>query len=200
MSSDVEVANVALTLLGSARIASFDDNIKAAREISAIYETVRDATLAGQNWNFAKARAELPALVDPPVGNQFSAQYQLPTDCLRVVMVGDRYVGADLTDYRGSPTEEYAIEGRKILTDWSAPLLVKYISRVTDPNLFDPLFKKAFGCKLAEDLCEALSQSDTKRQRAMDTYRQTVAEAIRVNAIALPPQKLADDEWLMSRL
>lgn len=199
MASDVEIVNIGLTLLGENRIASLDDDVKPAREAKAIFEFTRDALLGEYNWNFAKARTQLSALVDvPPFG--FSLKYEFPADCLRLIMVGDYYAGIDLSDYRGRPTELFTIEGRNILTDMSAPLNLQYIKRVTDPTKFDPPFVKSFGCQLAVDLAEALTQSDTKRDRAEKALAKQISLAMRANAIQLPPQKLADDEWLLSRL
>lgn len=199
MASEVDIVNVALTLLGESRITSLDDRSKPAREAKALYAITRDALIAAHDWNFAKARAALPALADAPL-SQFDTKYQLPSDCLRLLMLNDYYVGLDLTDYRGSPTEEYSIEGREILTNWSAPLNVSYIKRVTDAQQFDPAFIKVLGCQLAMDLCEPLTQSDTKYQKAERQFGREINNAIRINAISLPPRKLADDEWIMSRL
>lgn len=197
--SDVSIVNIAATLLGESRITSLDDGNKVARTAKALFESSRDALLAAYNWNFAKARAALPALATAPPF-QFNAEYQLPSDCLRLWMLNDYYVGADLTDYRGAPTEEYSIEGRKILTNWGAPLNIKYIKRVADPAQFDPCFVKMFGCQLALDMAEALTASQSKVDRAERNLMLERNNAVRANAIALPPQKLADDEWIMSRL
>lgn len=199
MASEVEIANVALTLLGSSRVLSIDDDVKAAREIKAVFNISRDALLAGYDWSFAKTRTQLSALASaPPFG--FGLQYQLPVDCLRVVMVGDHYAGVDLTDYRGSPTEEFTFEGRTILTDLGAPLSLVYIKRVTDTAQFQSNFAKAFGAQLAVDVCEALTQSETKRARAEAQLNKEIGLAIRANAIELPPKRLADDDWLIARL
>lgn len=199
MASEVTAVNAALTLLGDSRIISLDDEQKPAREAKAIFEIVRDAVLAAHNWRFAKARAQLAQMVTPPKF-QYSYKYQLPSDCLRVVMVGDFYMGMDLTDYRSAPVEEMVIEGREILTNLGAPLNLKYIRKVTDVAQWDPCFLKTFAAQLAMDLCEPLTQSQTKFDKAERTYRKEVADAIRVNAIEQAPVKLADDEWLLSRL
>jgi len=199
MASQTEIVNLGLTLLGDARILNIDQDVKPAREAKAIWSIALDAILARYNWNFAKERASLPALVDVPI-SQYLFQYQLPSDCLRVMFVGETYVGIDLTDYRGSPTQEFSLEGRKILTDFGAPLLIRYIKRVTDTTQFDPVFVLAFSCELAMWLAEPLTQSATKRESAENTQRKYVSEAVRVNAIALPPEHLPDDEWLISRL
>lgn len=199
MATVIDIVNVALTLLGESRIVSLLDNSKPAREANAIYEQVRDSLLAGHTWSFAKTRAQLPALVTPPLF-EYSYAFQLPSDCLRVVMVGEYYVGVDLTDYRGSPTEEFTIEGRQILTNLGAPLNLKYVKRVEDSTQFSANFVACLSARLAEKLAEPLTQSDSKRARAESAFKDELKLAIRSNAIELPPQKFADDEWILSRL
>lgn len=199
MASEVDIVNMALTLLGDSRILSLDDDVKPARESKAIYAMTRDSLLAGYDWSFAIKRASIPALAVPPDFG-FGYAYQMPTDCLRIIMIGDVYAGLDLTDYRGSPVEQYAIEGRQILTDLGAPLKLRYISRVEDTAQFHACFVTAFAMDLAAKLCEPLTQSDSKRVRAETERNHQISMAVRSNAIELPPQKLPDDEWLISRL
>lgn len=198
MASEVEIANLALTLLGESRIASLDDDVKPAREAKAIFGIVRDALLSGYTWSFAKTRALLPALATPPAF-EYGYAYQLPVNCLRVVMAGEFYTGIDLTDYRGSPVEEWTIEGRQFLCNWTPPLQFRYIQRITDTTQYASSFTKMFGCQLAADLTEPLSQSASKREAALKAFNTELALAIRSNAIELPPQKLSDDEWIISR-
>lgn len=185
--------------MGESRVVSLSDSSKPAREAKAIFATARDALLGAYNWNFAMDREQLSALVDVPLF-EFSHMYRLPIDCLRVVMVGDYYVGMDLTNYRGSPTEEFTIEGRHILTNLGAPLNLKFVKRVTNVTEFDSCFDMALAMKLAELLAEPLTQSNSKQEAATQAYTRSVKAAIRANSIQLPPRKLADDEWLMSRL
>lgn len=199
MASEVEIVNVALTLLGEGRIVSVDQDTKAAREAKALLSTSRRALLAGYNWSFAMTRTQLSPLADVPSFG-FGAQYQFPAGALRIVQIGQFFVGIDLTDYRGADTSEWHIEGRKILTDLGSPLPIRYVQDVTDTTQWTPNFVKAYACYLATDLAEPLTQSGTKRQAAESAFQREISLAIRANAIELPPQKLADDEWLMSRL
>lgn len=199
MASDVQIVNVAATLLGQGRVVNLSENSKMAREANAMYEIVRNALLSSYDWTFAKTRAALPALVGAPAF-QFSARYQLPTDCCRLVELADHYVGMDLTDYRGSNTVEFEIEGQEILTDFAAPLNIKYIRRETNPAKFSDPFVFALGAKLAWHLAEAITQSNTKKDNAEKVFLRSIGDAVRANAIQLPPKKLADDEWVMSRL
>lgn len=198
MASQTDVVNIGLTLLGSDRILSIDDSVKAAREAKAIYDHVRDALLAGYNWTFAKSRASLSAQTAAPEF-QFSKKYAMPSDCLRLLFIGDYYVGADLVDYRGSPSEEYEIEGRDILTDLGAPLNIKYVKRITNTAQYHPNFVLMFGAKLAYHLAEPLTQSASKQDRAENVFKQELKTAIRANAIEMPPTRLADDDWILSR-
>lgn len=199
MASEVEIVNVALTLLGEERISSLDQDTKPAREAKAIFTINRDALLAGYNWSFAMTRAAIPALGSVPAFG-YSLEYQFPSQALRMVQIDEYYYGADLTDYRSAPTEHFTIEGRKILTDLGAPLKIRYVTRITDPTLFIPNFTKSLGSYLAVDLAEPLTQSRGKREDALESLSREINLAIRANAIELPPQKLADDEWLLSRL
>lgn len=199
MASDVEIVNVALTLLGESRVISLDDDVKQAREAKAMYTIVRDALLASYDWSFAKARTQLPALAGAPLF-EFPYKYQLPVDCLRVTMIGDVYVGVNLSDYNNAPSDDYTIEGREILTHFGAPLNIKFVKQITDPGKFAAAFTRALGCRLAVDLCEALTQSNSKKDKMGEHFTEAIRLAIRANAIEVPPKKIADDEWLLSRL
>lgn len=198
MASEVEIVNHALTLLGEASILSLDDNVKPAREAKKVFPITRDALLAGYNWSFAKTRTQLSELATPPAFG-FAKQFQLPVNCLRILLLNEEYFGLDLTDYRGGPTDQFVIEGRVILTDIGGPLNLRYVKQVTDTTQFHPNFTEAFGCRLAMRLAETLTQSRGKRELATADFREAISAAVRANAIELPPQKLPDDEWLTSR-
>ena len=200
MASNVQIANSALTKLGASRITALTDNVKAAREINAIFELRRDYLLRTHNWSFAMTRTSLPALDETPAWG-YTTLYQLPTDCLRVVQVNDTWVVPGLSDYTSGPdSEPYKITGRRIETDIGAPLKLRYIKRVTDPAQFDAAFVEVFASDLADQVCEALTQSNTKREATRAVLRQSLLEAVRSNAIELPPEAIPDDSWVLSRL
>ena len=200
MSSQVDIVNFGLTVLGQNRIASMTENTKPAREARAVFDMTRDALIANYDWTFAKDRGSLPALVDAPAFG-YGAQYQLPTDCLRLISLGDIYVGVDLTNYRTmGPPAEFEIEDDKILTNLGAPLNIRFAKRITDPGKFSAPFAVMLGIKVAYHVCEALTGSNTKRDLVERAEMKALKEAIRANAIQLPPQKFADSEWITSRM
>lgn len=199
MASSVEIANRALTKLGARRILSLEDDQKEARELNSMFDIVRDKALRSNNWNFAMTRASLPALAETPAWG-FTYAYQLPADCLRVVQVNDIYWVANLTDYRTQLDVPYQIEGRKILSNFAAPLKVRYVSRVEDTQQWDSCFAETFASLLAYETCEAITQSNTKKQEMFADYRANIREAKLIDAIENPPEPLADSSWLLSRI
>lgn len=199
MASNVEIANRALTKVGAKRIIALTDNTKEAREINSMFAIVRDAELRAHNWRFSIKRASLAAHADTPTFG-FSYQYRTPADCLKILEVGDYYPGAELTDYVNADDSAYAYENGFILTDYVAPLNLRYVARIEDPTMFDALFVESFACKLAMEIAEPLTQSNTKRDQATREYQFAVREAIRSSSIEKPPVKVADDTWLLARL
>lgn len=200
MTSKVAIVNRALTKLGAQRIVSIDENTKQAREMAATFDIVRDAELRKHRWSFAIKRAQIAADVTPPAF-EYSTRYLLPTDCLRILMMGDIWPGLDMSDYRTGPFgQDWAIENGYILRNATGALNLRYIARISDTTVWDSAFVEAFACKLAWETCEAITQSSEKRQMAIQEYNTAIQEARRAGAIELPPQKIADDSWMIGRL
>jgi hypothetical protein len=197
--STTDIANLALTKLGASPILALSDPGKAARTINGIFDAVRDAELRERPWKFAMARAELPALSDPPAFG-YQRQFPLPADCLRLVQVGEGFGAFGLADYQGPDNAPYQVDGGVILTDLPAPLKVRYVKRVTDVSRYDAGFTQALACRLAAEAAESLTQSPQKRQLAMSEYQERIRAARRANAIEQAPETLADDSWVVGRL
>lgn len=198
MASLIEICNRALTKLGVARIMSLGDNNEQARALNTMLPLVIASELRASTWNFSVKRASLAALTTAPAFD-YNLQYQLPSDCLRVLWCGDFYPGPNLADFKNGPDSDYVIEGRLILTNIGAPLKLRYVANIDDPAQFDPLFCEALACKLAVELAESMTGSSTMRQLAWDEYSQAIRKALRADAIELPSQSIADDTWMLSR-
>nr|DAQ54373.1 MAG TPA: tail tubular protein [Caudoviricetes sp.] len=199
MASQVEIANRALTKIGEARILSLSDDVEAARVISSLWGVVRDSELRARNWNFSITRTTLAALASAPSWG-YSYQYQLPSNCLRVLQAGEYFPGPSMSDYRNSSEAVWQIEGGRILTDLGAPLKIRYVARVEDTGVWDAAFNEVFACKLAIEVCERVTQSNTKREFAWEEYNRAISMAVRADAIENPPEPLPDDSWMLSRL
>ncbi len=199
MASKTDIANRALTKLGDDRIIDLLDDTERARTINSIYNSCRDAELRAHVWNFAVRRVALPRLITVPAFG-FAYEYQIPAESLRLIQVGECWHWWSLQDYISGSTAQFQVEGRKILTDFDAPLKIRYIERIDDTGLYDALFVEAFACRLALEACERITQSNTKLQAIQEQYKENLRMALRVDAIENPPEQLPDESWMISRL
>lgn len=188
--SDVAICNSALQKLGASRITSLAEDSEEARQCSGCFEQQREAELRKHTWNFAIARATLPAeTYDPDFGPANS--FALPSDFLRLLPVDPE----DVTN-----TNDWRIEGRSIRTNDSAPLYIRYIRRVEDPNEFDSLFADMLACRIALQTCEKITGSNQKKAAVADEYKTAQREAKRVNAFENVAQEPPPDTWDTARL
>ena len=199
MASVIQVANRALTKLGAARITSLSDDVKAARSINSCFEDLRDDELRAHRWQFAMKRTSLAALSTAPAFG-YTYQYAVPSDFLRIDMVDDRFPSAVMDNYIDAEGLDWTLEGNVILSDIGAPLKLRYIAQITDPTQWDPNFREALASRIAMEICEDLTQSDTKKQAAANDYKRAISQAIRTSSIERPPVMPPDDQWVISRI
>lgn len=196
--SEVQIANAALIKLGAGRITAFTDDHEHARIMGERYPLVRDAELTRHVWRFAVGRDELAALADAPAFG-YAYQYQVPTDFLRLISAGDYAPGLDMAEIRGGlDMEDYTIEGRLILTDYPAPLSIRYVRKVTDVSQFDPAFCEALASRLAYETALKIADSTSTKEQAGADYKAAIREAIRANVLQLPAQRIPDNSWIVS--
>jgi len=190
MASEVDICNRALQKLGAERITSLSEDSRNARACNAAYSTVRDALLRAHPWNFAIERAELAADATEPAWGRANA-FQLPSDFLRL-----------LPNYPEDAVNstDWQIEGQKIYTDDDAPIYIRYIKRTTDTATFDPLFVEALSAKMALELCEEITQSNTKKSDLKDDFKTMILEARRNNAFENIAAESPTDTWITGRL
>jgi hypothetical protein len=147
---ETTIANRALARLGARNILAMTDTSAEAVACALAYPSARDELLRSHRWNFARKRIALSRLADAPAF-EYAYQYELPTDCLRLMEIND-------VDSWDTLPPDYEIEGRKILTN-SAALQVKYIARIADTTLYDVLFVRALVLQLAADIAEKVTGS-----------------------------------------
>lgn len=189
MASEVGICNRALQKLGAKRIVSLTDDSVNARACNTAYAAVRDGELRAHPWSFATNRAQLSADSSAPLFGR-AASYQLPSTCLRLL---SPYPEVNLNSM------DWVIEGRKIYTNDSAPLNVRFTDQVTDPNQMDALFREALACKLALEMCEELTQSNTKKADIRSDYTAAIREARRSNAMEKIAEMPPEDTWVTVR-
>jgi len=196
--SEVDICNAALSKLGAEPILALTDNNNRGRAVGGRYAFVRDAELRRHRWKFAIQRVSLAALAQAP-DSDYERQFQLPNDFLRLLPGADIRSMPDASDFRTGQSALYQIEGRRILTDLSAPLAIRYTARVVDTATFDSAFSEALASRLAYECCKKITGNDNEKQSCLVDYRLALREAIQANALESAPEEQADDTWITAR-
>ena len=198
MTDAVGVCNLALQRLGTKAITSLSEDTTAGRECNRVYAHARDSELRSHPWSFARSRTRLAADTAAPAFG-FSNAFSLPADYIRLLPA--RSVANTSVTLGGIDANiDWQIEGRKILTNDASRLDIVYLKRVTDPNEFDALFTDLLVSRIAMDVAEKVTQSNTKKTNAEGRYRVAKDEAKRANAFERPPQETPEDTWVLARL
>ncbi len=171
MSSQVEIVNQGLTLIGDQIIAAMSDDNDRARVATLFFDDMRDAVLRTHPWGFAKTRAELAEAAGTPEFD-YTHHFTLPGNCLRVLEVEEDHPGQI----------EYSIEGRKLLC-YESTMKILYIAKVTETGNFDALFCDCLSARLAMAFAMALSKQKTLIEMAARIYEMKIGEAKTVDGL-----------------
>lgn len=177
VTSEVELCNHALSLLGESRIADFTEATEKARLCSLFYDQTRDELLADYEWPFAMHRKALSA-VDEENLTAWDYAYALPNDLITMYDVLDEInyhrvitVGYGLQDYDidmrmnsrriANPINSeafYSVESDRLYTNFS-PCYVRYVRRLTTVTKFPEPFVSALALAIAAKLAPRLTQN-----------------------------------------
>ncbi len=193
--TQVSIANRALIRCGADRISSITQDTRGAVLCNALYDQTRDSVLRAHPWNFAIMRVELAPTADTPAWG-YDFEYELPSDCLRVL--------EPVCDVNGLEPVDHVVEcdadgnARVIRTDESV-LLIRYMRRHVNEADWDPNFADAFAWKLASEISYALTQSIVLRDSCEKSYRLVMAEARSMDAVEGNPPAFVADIWTRAR-
>jgi len=183
-SSVVDVCNLGLTLLGVRPIASLTEGTKAASLAEKTFADERDATFRAGNWRFARKRAALAKDPDAPIGDEWTASFQLPTNpyCVRVL----KLLGTASSD------APWAIEGRKLLTN-ADECKILFIARIDAVPEWDALFTSALGARLAMTWSYPLTEQVQLQKSMAELYTFKMSEARSIDSQESSTQDTGSD-------
>lgn len=182
MAALIDIYNAVLVNLGQMPITSpTEDSISCGR-LNQLFPLIRDAVLRAHPWNCALKRADLGLLDDVPAWG-WDYQYQLPSDCLRVLRFEDDY--------------DYSIEGGKLLTNEST-VKILYVSRISE-GYFDTLLTQAIIARLCAEIGFAETGSHTVAANFQKVYEMKLQEARSVDGLEAPPDTAEAETWLDAR-
>jgi hypothetical protein len=192
MASVVDICNSGLNLLGASTITQLTDDSKNARLCNQRYEPIRNRIFRSHAWNCLTKRVQLAADSAAPVV-EYSTQYTLPSDCLRVLKI---HTGS--TDSIASDID-YVVEGRKIKTNQGTVFLV-YIALITDPNEYDTYLQESIASALAADIAYAITNNATLAKNYQVTADERLREARFVDATENSLGTIESNEFTDARL
>lgn len=189
MTTPVSICSNALLMLGAETINSFSDAdaLDRAKLASNLYEPNRNKLLRSHPWNCAVKRVVLAPDAIPPVFG-YGQQFQLPSDCLRVLEVCENGHGID-----------YRVEGRSIQADTTV-LQLRYIYKNTDENTWDDQLVDLMTLLMAMRMAYPITQSTTQEQSRMQEFQMALRIAKAVDGQEDPPETLGDFPLLQARM
>lgn len=187
MTSSVSVCSNALVRLGDNPISSLNDPTKAARACANLYPSVRDAILRDHPWNCARKRVVLAPLLAKPAFD-YPYQFQLPSDWLRTIQIGERDMPMTYTQ-----------EGRLILA-YRATLPLVYVWDNQVESTWDSELVGVMTAAMAAVLAYPITQSTAMMQAQEQKLAGLMKSAKAVNGQDSEDETLGDFPLLMSRL
>lgn len=180
--TDVDICNLAMGLLGATKITSLSPPVGGkAKDLVTIYPQRLKAELRKRRWRFALSTDELTADGSWASANPRAYRYILNNAVVRVTVA------------KGS---DWVLRGNFIYTDcFESPLYAQVIRSDLDPALFDPLFVDVLAASIASFMAEDVTQSNTKKADAKQSYADAVKIAGAANAFELGPQEAPLGTW-----
>lgn len=152
MASKVDICNMALSFLGSNGSVNDIDQPEndSERAFSRWYDTTKRTVLSLTKPNFALKRARIPRIEEEIIFG-FSNSYQIPSDCLKVLGIGNIEDKAN----------NFTVEGGKIYTEenWEDGLPLRYVANIDDVNSFSTEFRELLALHLARNVCKDITES-----------------------------------------
>lgn len=201
-STEVDICNLSLGMLGDKRIQSMDERSVEAVECKRFYDQVLDEVLEAYDWPFARgfARGVAPSNVDLLPGYAYGYVWPAKALAIRGIARGLRdepsvdFVMLSYTDL------ESGADVRVIHTNRDGGIL-SFTRRVTAVPLYTPLFCAALAARLAFYLSMPLKKSTSERDRAEKLYD----KAIEIAAVSVANQgkpslgQDVDPDWIQAR-
>lgn len=141
----------------------------------------------------------LPHLIYP-LGTGPSSQlttrniFWLPNGYLREAPQDPKLGGfLQLGSPQGGAMSDWLYQDQCFTSGLPGPIIFRFAADVQDTSLFHPLFVEGFGCRIAIELCEILTNSGAKIEQVEKLYNVFMGRARTVNGIetgpVFPPQE-----------
>ncbi len=179
-SSPEDICNLALDDLKQLPIKSITTPVSNTEQVCARnYDAARRECLFAHPWKFAITRVQLtPNLTTTPLFG-YAYAYDLPTDYLRMITVGD--------DYLGDLRQQFEIESNQLLavsgdvTFDGTTKDIRYMRDAVDVTKFSPGFVTYLRLKLAIRMSNKFNVSQQIKTELKADFQEAATEARAVN-------------------
>lgn len=176
MTTETDIANMALGVLDEAPIDDIDDNDTAARLCKLHFAQTRQSELAKHDWAFAITSDDVTGTDTGSGEGTLNWSYAVPSGALRILPL----------TYDGEPNGipiSWRQEGAIILSDQESPRTILYIADKTDPTDWTPLFTEVFVAALAVKIALPLTHKSGMIDVAKAAYQTAMQDALLSNAM-----------------
>lgn len=126
--------------------------------------------------------------------------YMLPANYLREAPQDPK---AGSQSFLGAPSgltyTDWEFEGNYIVTREIDPMVFRFVADLTGVQLMDAMFCEGLAARIAIEVCEPLTQSADKQQRAASEYGKFMGEARIVNGIETGSDEPPEDDYISCR-
>lgn len=172
MAQEIDIINMALSLIGQKPITSILDPQTVTEQLCALqYPLLRDAVMEEVEWSFAIKRFvdDQPAAAEPEWGYPY--KFPLSTETLRVLYCSDK---KDENIYNAG--FHWVVEDGFILAD-SAVIYYRAIQKIIDATKFSNLFVQALSARLAMELCIPITENAKLHASLASLYNSKIKAA-----------------------
>lgn len=196
ITSELEIANIALAKLNEEPLSALDDRRKAAFEFNRLYKFRRDYLIRLYRWNWAIRRA---ILAPDPAKSEFGDFYRfrLPADYLQLIGISDEKNWYTRWSYSGDYCP-HKVEGEFILYPKDVLYLV-YLSNGSDVTAMDPMFIETLASMLAVDMAPGMGRDSKQIGVLSQMYSIALRDARRAQSFETSPEVLIASDWLDAR-
>lgn len=180
-STDVEICNASLLMVGADEINSFSDATTEAKLCNAIYLDTKHSYLQSYPWRFSLRQSDLQGALSTDPVFEWERQYQLPIDLLRLI--------------RMENSANYEVFGKRLYTDETTAKII-YQADVSEANL-PAYFIRAFQYKLCVIFAASLAEDLQKVSVFEDLANKENIRARNIDSQSQPPRDFPDAAFSM---
>ena len=127
--------------------------------------------------------------------------FMLPANFLRRAPQDPK---AGSVSFMGAPTglmyDDWNLEGNYIVSRQATAILLRFVADLTDVTKFDDMFCELLAARIALEIVQLVTNSDTKMNGISSMYVKFGTEARTVNGIETGPVEPPEDDYLTCRI